>query len=239
MAQATVPEGEVAPQQAASESPAESLQFGGEAGLAVGLISLFLFTRLFAVSHWNWSAAAALVDSFSFDDAISIAFGTLFERPLITGLLVALILPLGIFRDYWLATKNAVQTRAKNWFFILAMVATVYVLIRTFQMWWALATVLILTAILIGLSMIWKKGRGHKALSRLGKHVGLLLLAGLIILSVTVDTPWMSKERIVVNEGTIYGYVLQADPGFLKILTEDREVLILPDEDVVSRTLID
>ena len=65
--------------------------------------------------------------------------------------------------------------------------------------------------------------------------IGVALLA----VASTVDTPWVEREQIVLQEETIYGYVLDSYPGFLKIMTDDREILITPDSDVVSRTIMD
>lgn len=207
------------------------------AGIWVGMVSLILFLRLFAVSDWKWTVAAELVDSFNFDDAISIFMGTLFERPHITAAFVALMLPLGIFRDYWLARAHALKTRANNWFVIAGLIATLYVLVRSFGMWWALIVAVTLTLLLVTVSILWTKGRARMTLSKVGRHVGALLVAFLVYLSVAVDTPWMSKERIETETSVYYGYVLEAEPGFLKVLTMEREVLLLPDADVLSRTI--
>lgn len=209
------------------------------AGIWVGIVSLILVLRLFAVSGWDWRVAASLVDSFSFDDALSVFMGTLFERPHITGFIVLIALPVAIARDYWLARTHSFTSRANNGAVALGLIATLYVLVRTFHVWWTLWATIALTILLIGASLIWQKGVAHTLLSRAGRHTGAIVIAVLVYLSVTVDTPWITKEKIETEVSTYYGYVLESDPGFLKVLTDDREVLILPDPDVVARTILE
>ncbi len=210
----------------------------GEAGITVGLVSLLLVLRLFAVADWNWEVAASLADSFNFDDAVSILLGTLFERPRVSGILISIALPLAFFRDYWLSRKGISSTRANNWFLIVALLATAYVLTRSFEMWWLFAVTAVLTLALITMGILVKTKGWNRTLSRLGSHVGVLFGVALLLLASTVDTPWVERERIETDSGTMYGYVLESDPGFLKVLTEDREVLIIPDSEVTSRTLM-
>lgn len=209
------------------------------AGIWVGVVSLILMLRLFAVSGWDWRVAASLVDSFSFDDALSIFMGTLFERPHITGFLVAVILPVVIARDYWLARTHSFKSRANNGAVALGLMAALYVLVRTFHVWWTLWATVVLTILLVGASLIWQKGVARNLLSRAGRHSGALVVAVLVYLAVTVDTPWITEEKIETEVSTYFGYVLEDNPGFLKVLTKDRDVLILPDSDVVARTLVE
>ena len=212
---------------------------GGEAGITVGLVTLLLFLRMFAVADWNWTVVASLTESFNFDDAFSILLGTLFERPTICGILIAIALPLAIYRDYWLSKRDLGKTRANNWFIIVVLLATAYVLTRTLHMWWVIVWSVALTALLILVSKLAKRKGWRRQVARLGTHVGIVIGVALLAVASTVDTPWVEREQIVLQEETIYGYVLDSDPGFLKIMTDDREILITPDSDVVSRTIMD
>lgn len=211
----------------------------GEAGITVGLVTLLLFLRLFAVARWDWRAAASLADSFNFNDALSIALGTLFERPIVTGVIITVILPLAFFRDYWLASSKISKARAKNWFLIIALLVTAFVLTMTLQFWWVFAATATLTAVLIITARLARHRTWGSSLARVGRHLGILLATLLLIVAATIETPWVQREVIITKEGEIDGYVLEADPGFLKVMTQDRDVLILPDSDVVSRTLVD
>jgi hypothetical protein len=50
------------------------------------------------------------------------------------------------------------------------------------------------------------------------------------------QTPWVPLERIQTTSGTVDGYVLSVDPGYLNVLTTDHRVEILISADVVSRS---
>ncbi len=207
-------------------------------GVAAALVITLLMFRLFAVSGWDWQVATEIVDSFSVADALSIGLGTLFERPVITGALIVVALPLSLFRDYWLAQGTNTRARANNAFLVLGMLTVLVVLIRTFQMWWALVSAVLLTIVLVLIGYLWRKGTARPLLAQLGKHVGIFLAVAALILSAVIQTPWMARERIETPVEVIYGYVLENNPGFLKVLTDDREVIILPDVDVTSRTIV-
>lgn len=220
----------------------------GDTGLTVGLISLLLFLRIFAVAEWTWDTAAELADSFNFDDAVSILLGTLFERPQLMGAFLVFLLPLAIFRDYWLAKHKTTKGRAKTWFIIVALLITIYVLVRSFQLWWVPITAGLLTLVLIGLTTVVRLRGWNRSLARVGHHLGALIALSFLFLAVTVDTPWMALEKMeivttteegVLEEENLYAYVLDASPGFLKVMTIDREVLIFPDSSVTSRTIVD
>lgn len=210
----------------------------GEAGITVGLLSMILVLRLFAVADWNWDVAASLAESFNIDDALAIILGTLFERPILSGIILSLALPLGIFREYWLAKHGLTRTRANNWFTMVALIATSYVLIRTFHIWWVFLVAAVLTAMIIGIALLSKHYHWHLQLSKIGKHVGILVGVALLFVASTIDTPWVENELIETKTEVINGYVLEASPGFLKLMTQEREILILPDNEVVSRSII-
>lgn len=46
----------------------------------------------------------------------------------------------------------------------------------------------------------------------------------------------MPLEQITTVDGVIDGYVLSVDSGYLNVLTEDAEFLILISGDIVART---
>lgn len=222
-----------------SESKASWFSQMGEAGITVGLVTMLLFLRLFAVARWDWTVAASLAESFNFDDAVSIALGTLFERPVITGVIISLVLPVALFRDYWLSSVKATWSRANNWFLIVALVVTAYVLTRTLGYWWVLASAVILALGLIVSSRLAKKKGWSRGLARIGTHLGIVVGVLLLVVATTIETPWVEEELIETKDESFYGYVLDSDPGFLKIMTVDREIVIMPDSNVISRTIVD
>ncbi|WP_129587547.1 hypothetical protein [Actinomyces minihominis] len=210
-----------------------------EVGLTAGLVTLLIFLRIFAVAWWDWSVAAALAESFEFNDSVSILVGTLFERPTLTGLLIIVALPLALFRDYWLASHKVTRSRIKNAFLIVALIAMVYVLVRTMGMWWVAIAAATASIVLVIFSKVVKHVGWNRDIARFGAHVGGALALALVSIAATIDTPWVSEEYIETTDGIINGYVLETEPGFVKILSEQREILFIPDEDVISRTLAD
>lgn len=210
----------------------------GEAGITVGLLSMILVLRLFAVADWDWEVGASLAESFNVDDALAIILGTLFERPTLSGTIIAVALPLGFFREYWMAKYGLTKSRANNWFTLVALFATGYVLTRTFDLWWIFATAAFLTVAFIAFAKISKAHQWHIQLSKVGTHLGILVGMALLVVAATIDTPWMEQEQIDTKTEAITGYVLEASPGFLKIMTDEREILILPDSEVTSREII-
>ena len=208
-------------------------------GLTAGFLAVFLFIHVLAVSGWKWETAADIADSFNFDDSISIVFGTLFELPVATGLITSLILPIVIFRIYWTRKNEQLAALIKDLFIAGGILSTQYVLINSFNMWWPTVLGLILLVILLILSRVWVKGKGAKFIANIGRHVGTLLLLCLVVLGLVVDTPWMPRERLETNDGVMTGHVLEVTPGFVKLLTDDREVVILISGDVKSRETLE
>lgn len=214
-------------------------QRAGFLGISVtaGMIVLFLFVRVLAVSDWNWDTAADVADSFNFDDSVSIAFGTLFERPHLTGIVISLILPAAMFRLYWLR-KDKERNGFADWFIVVTLALTLFVIVNSFSIWWPIYVSGVLLVLFAIASFFLDRGRGRKFFSRLGKHAGTALLVAMLVISLTINTPWMPMEKIeTTNHGTIYGYVLETDPGFLKIMAENREVTIVTTAEVQSRTV--
>jgi hypothetical protein len=66
--------------------------------------------------------------------------------------------------------------------------------------------------------------------------VGPTPLLAALVLAVLVRTPWVPLERIETGDGVVLGYVVDSEPGFHKVLTEEeRELLILSDAEVDRR----
>ncbi|WP_267243034.1 hypothetical protein [Streptomyces sp. PR69] len=121
---------------------------------------------------------------------------------------------------------------------LLSALVAVSAHVWTFHAWW-----LPLIAVAVGV-LLFAIGYGTKAGGRLqrlalgtGRRLGLLIAAGWLIAAATVTTPWVPLERVELRGGeTLRGYVMQAEPGFLKLLTEQhRELRILTDQEVTSR----
>ncbi|QDQ96220.1 hypothetical protein [Tomitella fengzijianii] len=66
-------------------------------------------------------------------------------------------------------------------------------------------------------------------------RVGVVGGAGVLLAAAFVQTPWVPLEHIATTDGEVVGYVMSVDSGFVNVLTEDQEYLILPSGSVLSR----
>ena len=69
--------------------------------------------------------------------------------------------------------------------------------------------------------------------------VGTVSVCVLLVMAVAVQTPWMSHERVETGTSSVTGYVIEDEPGFVKLLTEDRELTLIDTADVTGRELLD
>lgn len=56
-----------------------------------------------------------------------------------------------------------------------------------------------------------------------------------LLVAAFVQTPWVAQEQVTTTSGTITGYVLSVDPGYLNVLTTAHEFVILNQSTVLSR----
>nr|AFJ68083.1 hypothetical protein [Streptomyces nobilis] len=212
---------------------------------------LFLVLRLFAVSGYDWHTAFAVLHTMDVDDSVSIVMGTLMADPLAAAVYLALLTPLAVLW-LWLSLREARQLDAgdpaqgrptrpgpkSGILLLLGALVPLGAYVWSFHAWW-----LPLTALAVGI-VLFAIGRGTKADGRLqqlarwtGRRLGMLILVGWLLAAATVRTPWVPLERIDLRDGAhLRGYVLQAEPGFLKLLTEHRrDFRILTDQEVGSR----
>ncbi len=218
------------------KSGGSSKKILGAGSVTAAVVALFLFVRILAVSHWNWNVASDIADSFNFDDAISILFGTLFEMPIVSGIIISVVLPLAIFRLFWLTRHADRVSNLTDVFVIITLGITLFVLIRSYGMWWPLAIVFAVTGSLIVAALLPESARTRKILSKVGRNAGTLMVASFLLLAVLINTPWIPREQIETDDGKIYGYVLQENAGFIKVLTDDHDVVFVKVDNIEART---
>ncbi|GAA1324062.1 hypothetical protein ACFSWE_13935 [Leucobacter albus] len=235
-APATVPPAPAA--QTAEPGAPPTKRTGMVLGTTAGIATLFLLLRLLAVSEWNWNTAGAIADSLDFGDALPIAFGTLFARPELTGFLVALLLPFALVRALWPLSGHGTPSLS-GVLAAIALVTVAVVWVRTFNSWWVVIGAAVLAALLAAARLIWRRGVGRTVVIGVLRSAGVLAVVGLLGLAVVVDTPWMSKERLATADGPLDGWVLEVQPGFVKLLTEERDVHVLLTGDIVERELVE
>ncbi|MFJ2741803.1 hypothetical protein ACIO3O_19315 [Streptomyces sp. NPDC087440] len=234
----------------------EERRAGWSSGLTLTTAAfLFLLLRLFAVSGYQWHTAFAVLHTLDLDDSIGIVLGTVLADSVVAAVLLVVLLPAFLFRvlgGFMLAARMRKEGRldpdARFDMAGIVMLAiavagmTAYVL--SFGTWWLpLASVLVVAA-MVGFGALTRGAQGQvgEASRWAGRHImGLVLAASVLAMLVSaavVRTPWMPLERVEVkgHEKPLRGYVLEAEPGFLKFLTEeDREFMIIRDGDVESR----
>ena len=201
---------------------------------SVGAAVLFLLLRVLAVSGWDWHTAFALTHTVDFDDAISIALGTLMANEVATGVLLIWLLPVSVIGALWpfgggRRTSSALLLAA-------TMVAATVALVSTEHAWWVLTGAAVIAVLVILARLFWHHGPVHRATEIAVRRIGLTALLAALVLAALVRTPWVPLERIETGDDVVLGYVVDSEPGFHKVLTEDeRELLIVSDAEVDHR----
>ncbi|NBE53234.1 hypothetical protein GUY60_17775 [Streptomyces sp. YC537] len=219
-----------------------------------GAAFLFLVLRLFAVAHYDWHTAFAVLHTIDLNDSVGIVLGTVMADSLATTVFFALLVPVAVLRlavSVYAADQGAPGTRRGapphtrpdlvSAVLLLIALLAVGVYVMTFHAWWLPPIVAAACALLLGFAYGVRAGGAlRRAALWASHHLGTLLVLVLLVGAATVRTPWVPLERIELRGGpTLRGYVMQAEPGFLKVLTaKDREFLILADSAVASRAEI-
>lgn len=205
-----------------------------ESGLAAPLAAwafAFLILRIFAVSSYDWDTAFLVSTTIGLDDGLSLLFGSFMAGHLVVSIVIVFVLPLLVATYLWDADGQRPMVVLPG-AFGLAILAALTV---SFGEWWLpLAT----AAVFALLALLHKRStqrRARKIVSAVaGRIGGLAGLAGLLI-AMLIPTPWVPKERIEMTDGVVLGYVLSVDSGYLNVLTDDGEFVILISGNVISR----
>ncbi|MFF8386874.1 hypothetical protein ACF053_24960 [Streptomyces kanasensis] len=222
---------------------------GSRAGLTLTTAAfLFLLLRLFAVTDHEWGTAFAVLHTLDLEDSVGIVLGTVMADSVAAAVALALLVPLVVFRTYerwrrprrdpWDAETHGPPDLVDGLVPAIALVIMA-TYVWSFHAWWLPPAALLVGVVFHGLQRGARPGgRRRRAVIWAGHHLGTLLVTALLVGAATVSTPWVPQERIALRGGTeIRGYVMQAEPGFLKVLTaHDRAFRILADSDVTART---
>lgn len=211
-----------------------------DAGITAVLVVMVLFLRIMAVSGWDWDTAAELSDAFNFEDAVPIFFGTLFELPMLTGIAAAIILPLTCYRLYDIYRTKSGSPVTTDWLIVLILLVVLLVLLNSYGMWWTLALAALIGGAITLFVFVVHKGEVLGMLDAISKRTGTLLVVCVLVLSVVVTTPWNPKEEITLVDGsTIHGHIIEVEPGFVKVLDENRKVKILTSGNIDTRQTVE
>lgn len=209
------------------------------AGVSAGVAALFLVLRLLAVSNWDWSTTAAVADTVDFSDVIPIILGTLLAEPLLTGILLAVMLPVTVVALIWPGRATDGRRTLTGMILPAVLVAATVTWMNTYRQWWLPVTALAIGALFIVLRLAVHHGIAHDLAVTLTRRIGLVGLIGVLVMATVVSTPWMEHEEFMTSEGTMTGYVLNVESGYVRVLTEDRDVVILDSDDIRERTILE
>ncbi len=216
-------------------------RFDIELGAGAVVAVMFVLLRLLAVARWDWPTVAAVADTFNFADSFAIAFGTIAAQPWATGILTAILLPLVLIRLLWPRPEHRGQVEISTILAAVAFGVIAFTMTVTYRNPWTLVGAAGFGLIMVLIRLFARDGRLRRwALAATGQ-IALIASVGVLVVAVVDDVPWMAQERITTTSehGTFDGYVLEAAPGFVHILTHDRKVLILPSSSVTAREILD
>lgn len=221
----------------ADEQAAESPR-SGSSNLSIGAAHLaawgfaFLLLRIFAVSGYDWDTAFLVSTTLGVDDGLALVFGSLMAGHLLTAVLLVRVLPPLIAAALWGTGEHRQVVMPLATLGVLVLVA----LTTSFHLWWlpvatsaVFATFLLVRRLPVGNPL---RRTVAKGLARVGLVTGLATL----VVAAFVQTPWVPQEQIETTDATITGYVLSVDSGYLNVLTDDHEFVIVLSNDVLSRT---
>lgn len=218
----------------AAESPEPAEDLGGRAVAAVHIAAwgfVFLLLRIFAVSGYDWHTAFAVSTTLGLDDGLALLFGSLMSGHLLTAVLLVIVLPLLIAAYLWGPQGH----RPVVMLFVTVGSVTLVGLVVSFHSWWL---PLVAGAVLATLALIRRLGSQNplrRAVVSAMVRVGWVAGVAALLVAALVQTPWVPQEQIETTDGTVTGYVLSVDSGYLNVLTDDHEFVIILSSDVLSR----
>ena len=215
-----------------SEHAGETSRYTTGAAHAAAWGVAFLILRLFAVSDYNWDTAFSVSTTLGFDDGLALLFGSLMAGHLLTEILLMCVLPL-LFSAYLWGPRSH-----RPVVMLLATLGSVTLIALTasFQTWWLPVATLAVFGALALVRALPLQERLRRASSSLMARVGWVAGVAVLLIAALVQTPWVPHEQIETTDGTVNGYVLSVDSGYLNVLTDDHKFVILISGDVLSRT---
>lgn len=202
------------------------------AAFATAALLGFVILRIFAVSAYDWETAFLVSTALSLDDGISLLFGSLMAGQLLTAILLAVVMPLLIAGILW-APRN--QRPVLVLLAVLSLVLVLGLTLRS-RFWWLLPAIALIFGLLTLIRRLAVQHRLRKTATTAVARVGWLVPIALLVVAAFVQTPWVPQERIDTQQGVIIGYVLSVEPGFLNVLTDQNEFMIIVSGDVISRS---
>lgn len=105
----------------------------------------------------------------------------------------------------------------------------------SFHAWWLPPAVAAVLGALALVRCLPPDSRLRRASALVLTKVGWVTAIAALLVAGIVQTPWVPHERIETTHGTVHGWVLSVDSGYLNVLTDEHEFVILVSGDVRSR----
>lgn len=192
---------------------------------------VFLILRIFAVADYNWETAFLVSTTLGLDDGLALLFGSLMAGHVLTSVLLILVVPLLIAAYVW----GPRQHRPIAMLLTTVGLVTLAALTVSFRNWWL---PLVMGAVFAAIVVTGRMAHGSRLrrvlISTLGRVSWVAGVSALVVAAV-VPTPWVPLEKIDTTHGTVTGHVLSIDSGYLNVLTDEQEFVIILSSDVRSR----
>ncbi len=203
----------------------------GVAAHATAWAFAFLLLRIFAVSGYDWDTAFAVSTTLGLGDGLALLFGSLMAGQLLVAILLVLVLPLLIAAYVWGPRSHRPVV------LLSATVGTVTLLALSvsFAGWWLSVGTAAVFGVLALIRLLPPQHRLRRATSAVMVRASLVTGVGVLVVASLTQTPWVPREDITTTHGVITGYVLSVDSGFLNVLTEEHEFVIVISGDVLRR----
>ena len=191
----------------------------------------FLILRIFAVSGYSWETAFLVSTTISLNDGVAILFGSLMAGHLLVAILLVFVLPL-------LVAALLYEPRARRIVMGVSTIVALVILVTitaSFGSWWLPVAAV---AVLVSFMLIRRLPRDHplrRAWWAVVMRASGVAAAAVLVIAAFLQTPWVPHEQIETTDGTISGYVMSVDSGYLNVLTDDHRFMILISGDVISR----
>jgi O-antigen ligase len=188
--------------------------------------------RVFAVSGYRWDTAFVVSTTLTVTNGLTMLLGSLLAEHLLTAALVGCLMPLLVADYLW----GDGRRRTSVLLVAALALATSLAVVLSFGLWWLPLAAVAVFGVLAMVRRSPPQSFLRRLLVALLARVSVVAGVGVLLIAAFGQTPWVPLERIQTTSGTVDGYVLSVDPGYLNVLTTDHRVEILISADVVSRS---
>lgn len=206
-------------------------RFAGAAANGAAWGVAFLILRIFAVSGYDWNTAFLVSTTLGLNDGFALVFGSLIAEYTLTAILLVGVLPLLLAGYLWGPREHRSAVLLLSALGVVILVA----LTSSFSIWWLPTGSVAVFGVIALIHCLPPQRPLRHALTAAMAKVGWVAGVGVLLLAALGQTPWVPHEVIETSDGTVSGYVLSVDSGFLNVLTDDREFTILISGNVLSR----